>query len=99
MAASGHERARLEDAVGVVARAVLAVHAAQDAVRAGLQRRMDVRGDARRFGHQAQQVVGEIHGFDRAEPQALHLGFGEQHGAADPPGASGCPARGPSGPG
>ena len=73
-----HQRPRLEDAVRVVPRPVLAVHAAQNPIRAGLQRRMHVLGDARRLGHQAQQVVGEIHRFHRAQPQPFHFGFGQQ---------------------
>src|SRR2546427_769502 len=54
------------------------MHAAQDAVAAGLQRRMHVVGYARGFGHEAKKVVGEIHGFDRAEPEALEFGLRER---------------------
>ncbi len=44
-----HQRARFEDAVGVMARPVLAVHAAKRAVAAALQRGVDVLRDARRW--------------------------------------------------
>src|SRR5258708_1266898 len=47
----GHQAAGLEDTAGIVARAILAMHAAQDTIAAGLQRRMHVLGNTRGFGH------------------------------------------------
>src|ERR1035438_4148222 len=66
-----HQGARLRDAVRVVPRTVLAMHAPQDAVAAGLQRRVYVAGDAGGGGHEAQQVVGEIHRLHGTEAQAV----------------------------
>ncbi len=43
----GHGAADALDAIGVMPRAILAVHAAQNAVAAGLHRHMRVLGDAR----------------------------------------------------
>jgi hypothetical protein len=57
------------------------MHAPQDAVAAGLQRRVHVAGDARRGSHEAQQLVGEIHRLDGTEAQPLDSGLIEQ--AAD----------------
>jgi hypothetical protein len=54
------------------------MHAAQDAVAAGLQRGMYVPGDAGRGGHQAQQIVRKIHGLDGAEPQPFDSSLIEQ---------------------
>ena len=62
------------------------------AVRSRLQRRVHVSGDARRLRHQLQQVVGEIHRLDRAEPQALDIGLAQdrpdQIGEAHGPGSA-----------
>ena len=54
------------------------MHAAQGAVAAALQGRVDMDGDARGGGHKLQQVVGEIHGLDGAEAQAFDFSFREQ---------------------
>ena len=50
---------------------ILAVHAAQNLVAAGLQGNVRVLGDARRRCHQPDQLVGPVHGLDRADAQLL----------------------------
>src|SRR5678816_239470 len=56
-----HRLMNLSDFVSVVPRAVLAMHLAQNAVTAGLQRSMSVLGDARRASYQRDQVVTPVH--------------------------------------
>ena len=74
----GHEGAGFGDAVGVVAGPVFAVHAAEDGVGAGLERGVDVEGDAGGVGHEMEEIVGEVHGLDRGEAEAFDGGFGEE---------------------
>ncbi len=74
----GHETASGFHSVGIMPRSILAVHAAEDCVGAGLQWGVDVFRDAGIFGHQVKQVVCEIHRLDRAEPDPLDFGFVEE---------------------
>ena len=78
IAASGISCARLHHAIRIVPRPVLAMHPAQNRIGARLQRRVHVLRDARRFRHQAEQIVGEIHRLDGTQANALDLRFGEQ---------------------
>ena len=50
------------DAIGIMPRAIFAVHAAQNPVAAGLQRHMRVLADARRRRDQFDQLVGQSMG-------------------------------------
>jgi len=70
-----------------MARAILAVHAAQDAVGAALQRRVDMLRDTLRFGDQPEEIVREVHRLDRAEAETLDFGLGERAAAATLAGA------------
>ena len=73
-----HQRASLQNAIGVVARAILAMHPAQHRIGTRLQRRVHMLGDARRAGDQFQQRIRPIHRLDRAEAQTFHRRFVEQ---------------------
>ena len=57
---------------------VFAVHLAQNRIGSRLQRRMDMLRDARRFRHQAEQIVGEIHRFDGTQAKTFDVRLGEQ---------------------
>src|SRR5262249_27415600 len=74
----GHRFANLADLLHVMPGPVAAMHGAQDAVAAGLQRHMGVLGDARRTGYQRDQVVGPVHGLDRANADFLEVSVREQ---------------------
>ena len=70
------------------------MHAAQRPVAPALQRRVDMGGDPRRFRHQVQQIVGEVHRLDGTEAQPLHIRLREQ--AAQQIGQPHCAARFPA---
>src|SRR5258708_7272586 len=55
--AIGHQRASLGDAIGIVAGAVLAMHAAQDRIRSRLQRSVYMFRDSIRGRHQSKKIV------------------------------------------
>ncbi len=73
-----HQLPGLRQAIRIMARPVLAMHLAQDRVRARLQRRVYVLRNARRLRHEAEQVVGKIHRLDGTQANALDAGFVEQ---------------------
>lgn len=54
------------------------MHPAQNNVRSRLQRRVNVLRNARRGGHQTQQIVREIHWLDRTQPNPLDRSFIQQ---------------------
>ncbi len=92
-----HQQPRFLDPVGIMPRAILAVHPAQDPIAAALQRRMHVAGDPRRLRHQPEQVVREIHRLDGAQPETLDFRLREQNAnqAGESQPASGLPAPSP----
>ena len=65
------------DAAGVVFGAVPAVHGGEDAVRAGLQRHVEVLGDALRGSEEFDKISRNVERFDGADAQAFDSGFGE----------------------
>ena len=54
------------------------MHASQDPVRAALQWRVNMLGDAGRRCHEVKQFAREIHRLDGAEPQPRDVRFGQQ---------------------
>ena len=56
---------------------ILAVHPAQHGVTPRLQRHVRMFGDAGRGGHQPNEFVTPIHGFNRTDAQLLQRSFGE----------------------
>ena len=65
------------DAAGVVLGAIPAMHGGEDAVGAGLQRHVEVLGDALRGSKQRDQILRDVERLDRADAQALDGRFGE----------------------
>jgi len=59
------------DAAGVVFGAIPAMHGAEDFVGGGLQRHVEVLGEARRRCEERDEVAGDVERFDRAEAEAL----------------------------
>ncbi len=65
------------DAAGVVLGAIPAVHGGEDAVGSGLQRHVEVLGDAIGPGEEIDEVLGYIKWLDGADAEALDGGFAE----------------------
>lgn len=65
------------DAAGVVLGAVPAVHGSEDAVGAGLQRHVEVLGDAIDPGEEFDEILGDVEGLDRADAETFDGGFVE----------------------
>ena len=63
------------DAAGVVFGAVPAMHGGEDAVGSGLQRHVEMFGEARRGGEECDQIAGNVERFDGAEAQAFDGSF------------------------
>ncbi len=73
----GHGGTDLFDLLAIVPGTIFAVHAAKHGIAAGLQRHVRVFGDARRRGHQFDQFVAPVHGFDRTDAEFLQRRFGQ----------------------
>src|SRR5204863_157603 len=65
------------DAARIVLGAVPAVHGGQDAVGTGLQRSMDVLGQAIGRSKEIDEVSGNVKRFDGTDTEPLHRSFGE----------------------
>jgi len=65
------------DAAGVVLGAVPAVHGSEDAVGGGLQRHVEVLGDAIGGGEEFDKVLGNVERLDGADAEAFDSGFVE----------------------
>ena len=63
------------DAPGVVLSAVPAVHGGEDAVGGGLERHMEMLGDAVGAGEEFDEILGDIEGLDGADAEAFDWGF------------------------
>ena len=63
------------DAAGVMLGAIPAVHGGKDAVGAGLERHVEVLGDAIGPGEEFDEILGDVEGFDGADAEALDGGF------------------------
>ncbi len=70
----GHGGMDALNAILVMPGTIAAMHQAQDAVAAALQRNMGVLGDARRGRDQGDEFVAPVHGFDRTDAQQGHAG-------------------------
>src|SRR5258708_35210029 len=60
------------DAAGVVFGAIPAMHGGQDAVGSGLQRHVEMRGDAVVRSEEIDEIVRYVERFDGADAQALN---------------------------
>src|SRR5437660_2892277 len=65
------------DAAGIVLRAIPAVHGGKDAVGGGLQRHMEVLGDAICGSKKIDEVLGNVERLDGADAEALDRWFAE----------------------
>jgi len=65
------------DAAGVVLGAVPAVHGGEDAVGAGLQRHVEVLGDAIAGGEEFDEILGDVERLDGADAETFDGGFVE----------------------
>ena len=65
------------DAAGVVLGAVPAVHGGEDAVGAGLQRHVEVLGDAIGPGEEFDEILSDVEGLDGADAKTFDRGFVE----------------------
>ncbi len=74
----GHELVGEPDAFGIVAGAVLAVHAAENGVTAGLEWGVNVAGDAGVGGHEFEQGGREVHGLNAGKADEGDRSFLEQ---------------------
>ena len=63
------------DTAGIMLGAVPAVHRGEDAVRAGLQRDVEVLGEAIGRGKEFNEVFGDVQWFDRADAKAPDCSF------------------------
>ena len=64
-------------AASVMLRAIPAVHGSEDVVRTGLERHMEVLGDAIGTGEEGDEVLGEIKRLDGADAEARQISFVE----------------------
>ena len=71
----GHGGANLLDLLAIVPGTILAMHAAQHGIAAGLQWHVRMLGDPRRRGHQRDEFVGPIHGLDGGDAEFFEPGF------------------------
>ncbi len=65
------------DPAGVVLSAVPAVHGGEDAVGAGLQRHVEMLGDAMRGGEEFDEILGDVQRLDGADAETFDGGFVE----------------------
>src|SRR5581483_2734165 len=65
----GHGGANFLDLLAIVPGTIFAMHAAEHGITTGLHGNMRVLGDARRSGHQLDEGVGPVHGFDRGDAE------------------------------
>jgi len=63
------------DAAGIVLGAIPAVHGGEDAVGGGLQRHMEVLGDAIRSREEIDEILGNVERLDGANAEAFDGGF------------------------
>ena len=65
------------DAAGVVFGAIPAMHGGENAIRSGLQRHVEVLGDALRGSEEFDKISRNVERFDGADAQAFDSGFAE----------------------